>query len=255
MKYGRLPRDTDRPALTLENYLTGAGLPPAPLIVDRASKVSSWPMYMNGPDPANPPASPDGIGDCTCAAAGHMVQAWTAFAGTEHTIGDPGVLKAYEAVSGYDPVTGANDNGAQMQDVLAYWKKTGIGGHKVAGYAAMGDPTDLNLMRQVLNTFGTVYIGINCPASAQTQFGQIWEWEPNSPIEGGHAIPLQQVVTDQDGIWHVVTWGALQKATIAFMEHYVEEAWAPVSQDWIDANGTTIEGLDLTQLLSDMQYV
>lgn len=244
MKLGRLPRDTTRPALTLENYLTGPGLPPAPLIVDRASKVSSWPMYSN-----------DRIGDCTCAAAGHIIQGWTAYAGTESTVSNSAVLKGYEAVSGYNPVTGANDNGAQLQDVCKYWEQTGFAGHKLAGYAAFGDPTDLYLMRQVLNTFGTVYVGINCPESAQEQFGQVWEWEPNSPIEGGHAICLQQVVTDQIGINHFVTWGALQKATNAFVEHYVEEAWCVVSQDWIGANGTTIEGLDLTQLLSDMEYV
>jgi len=186
-----------------------------------------------------------------------MIQGWTAFANTEVTIAQSSVIQAYSAVSGYDPETGANDNGAQMQDVCAYWKQTGVGGHKIAGYAAFGDPTDLTLMRQVLNTFGTVYLGINCPYSALDQFdaGQPWSYVSGSPIDGGHAIPLQQVVTAQIGIYHVVTWGRLQRATISFMEHYVEEAWCVVSQDWIDANGTTIEGLDLTRLLSDMQYV
>ena len=258
MKYGRLPRDTDRPALTLENYLSAAGLPPAPLVVDRASKVPSWPMYMNGPDPDNQtliPKNMGGIGDCTIAAAGHMIQGWTTYATTEITISALDVLLAYEHVSGFNPVTGANDNGAQMQDVLAYWKGTGIATHKIAGYAAFGDPTDLTLMRQVLNTFGTVYVGVNLPESAEEEFGNIWTYESSSPIVGGHAICLQQVVTGQIGVNHVVTWGRLQKATNAFMEHYTEEAWAVVSQDWIDANGTTIEGLDLTRLLSDMQYV
>lgn len=240
-KFGRNPRDFSKPALRLEDYVTASGLPAAPLCVDRASKVTSWPMYGN-----------DSIGDCTIAAAGHMIQGWSAYANTEATIAQPDVITAYSAVSGYDPATGANDNGAQMSDVCAYWKNTGIGGHKIAGYAALGDPTDLTLLRQVLNTFGTVYVGINCPQSAQQEFGQIWEYDPASPIAGGHAISLQQTVTGQNGIFHFTTWGALQKATIAFVEHYVEEAWCVVSNDWITANGTSVEGLNLTQLLADM---
>jgi hypothetical protein len=28
-----------------------------------------------------------------------------------------------------------------------------------------------------------------------------------------------------------------------------------VTQDWLQANGTTVEGLDLQQLLADMQHV
>lgn len=243
-KHGRLPRDTSRHALRLEDYVAASGLPTAPLEVDRASKVASWPVYGN-----------DTIGDCTCAAAGHMIQAWTAYAGTEVTLPQSDIITAYSAVSGYDPSTGANDNGAQLQDVCKYWQQTGVGGHKIAGYAALGDPTDLDLLRGVLSVFGAVYVGINCPESAQTQFGQVWEWEPSSPIDGGHAICLQQTVTDETGIMHFVTWGALQKATTAFVEHYVEEAWAVVSQDWVRANGTTIEGLDLAQLLADMKDV
>jgi hypothetical protein len=35
----------------------------------------------------------------------------------------------------------------------------------------------------------------------------------------------------------------------------VEEAWVVVTEDWIGANGTSPEGLDLQQLLADMRYV
>lgn len=257
-KYGRQPRDFSKPALRLEDYLSAGGLPPAPLVVDRASKVASWPMYMNGPDPQNPPASLNGLGDCEIARYGHFIQAATAYAsGKMVTVPDSSILTAYEAVAGYDPQTGANDNGSTTQEALAYFQKTGLldssgNAHKIAGYAAFGDPTDLDLMRQILNSFGTVFVDINCPQSAQQQFGQIWEYVPGSPDEGGHAIDLQQVVTDEDGILHFVTWGALQKATISFVEHYTADAWCVVSNDWIDANGTSIEGLNLTQLLADM---
>jgi hypothetical protein len=273
LHYGRKPRDFTRFAPRLEDYLAPVagplrktGLPPATGNIDRATKVSSWPMYCNGPDPANPPASPDGLGDCTCAAIGHMIQAWTAYAGTEVTVPASEIITLYSAVSGYDPATGANDNGAAMQDVLDYMKSTGITDssghvHKVVAYAAFGNPTDETLLAQVLDVFGTVYSGIACPESAQTEFGNgPWTYVPGSPIEGGHAICLQRRANGGNGIDNFVTWGALQPATRGFVYNYMSEAqggeaWAVVTQDWVNANGTTVLGMDLSQLISDMQFV
>ena len=79
----------------------------------------------------------DTIGDCTCAAAGHLVMEWTANVGAETTPADADILAAYSAITGYDPKTGANDNGAVETDVLNYWRKTGIAGHKIMAYAAL----------------------------------------------------------------------------------------------------------------------
>jgi hypothetical protein len=77
LKYGRLaphPVST-HPRVYFENYLDSAQLPQAPSVVDVASKVSSWPMYYN-----------DQLGDCTCAAAGHVIQALTAYSSSEVTL-------------------------------------------------------------------------------------------------------------------------------------------------------------------------
>ena len=205
-KLGALPRDLTKFMPRLENYISGpiraTGLPPANGDVDRASLVTSWPMYLNGPDTAANmaliPGSPSGIGDCTCAAFGHVIQSWTRYAGTEVTVPASSVLKAYVAVTGmeggaYDPQTGENDNGCDPGDVLSYMKNTGMADssgkvHKVAGYAAFGDPTDEELLAQVLNTFGNVYVAINFPDSAMSQFddGEPWSVVQGSPIDGGH---------------------------------------------------------------------
>ena len=244
-KYGRKPRDTTRWAPTLEHYLT-AELPPAPVIVDRASKVTSWPMYLN-----------DSLGDCTCATVGHEIEAWTAYATAEVTLPQDDILALYEAVGGYVPGDPSTDNGCEIQDILAYWQRTGVGGHKIAAYAALGDCTNLMLMKQCLQIFGTVYLGINCPESAESQFsaGEVWTVVPGSPIAGGHAIPLQRWDNAPLGDLEVVTWGALQRMTMAFATEYVEEAWVPVSTDWITANDVTITGLNLAQLEADLAAV
>lgn len=268
-KRGYLPSDPERFRLTLESYVrpgAAVALPPVPLSadVDRAGKVTEWPMYCNGPDPENAlvtPGSPDGCGDCTCAAIGHMIQAWTAYAGTEVTVPAASVISLYSAVSGYDPQTGANDNGADPQSVLEHLRSDGITDtaghvHKVAGYAAFGNPANELLLGQVLDVFGSVYVAVNLAQAQEDQFsaGQPWAYDAGSPSLGGHMICLQRRATGAD-ILRYVTWGELQPANKAFQAHQAAEAFAVVTEDWIAANGTTVEGMDLEQLLSDMSAV
>lgn len=246
-KYGRKaphPKET-HPRLTLENYAVTA-LPKAPSLVDYASKVANWPMYLN-----------DSIGDCTCADAGHTIQAWTAYASSEVTVPDSAVLNLYEKVGGYVPGDPSTDNGANIQDILAYWQKNGIAGHKISAFAEINDCTNPWLLKQALDIFGSVYLGINCPASAQDQFsaGEPWSYVPGSPIEGGHAIALQQMVPvgNRIGIMGVVTWGQLHPMTLDFAKNYIEEAWVMISPDFMEANGESVSGFDVVQLEADFR--
>ena len=260
-KHGRIPRDHSRWAPTLEDYLrthpktamSGLETVADSEDVDRATKVTQWPMYVN-----------DSVGDCTVAEAGHAYTALSVYAGKPQVLfSDQEIISTYSAISGYDPATGANDNGCQMQDVLAYNRATGMTDvdgtvHKVLMYAALGNPTDITMLSRVLKTFGYVYIGINCPASAQDQFGNgPWTYVPGSPIEGGHCIGLhrRQPYGSRVGVFDMASWGALQPTTISFIANYIQEAWAVVTQDWIEANGSSCDGMALAQLEADMKYV
>jgi len=228
----------DKPRLVLDNYLTS---PATPSVVDFASQVVSWPMYGN-----------DTIGDCTCATAGHQIQAWTCYTGAEVTVPQEDIIQLYSAVSGYNPATGANDNGANVQDVLTYWRKSGVpvAGHKILAFAQL---QDLAKVKDALFTFGSVYLGINFPASAMDQFNadQSWTVVQGSQIEGGHAIPLQYAGTGAVP-YQIVTWGKLQGMDQAFLDTYCEEAWVVITDDWLDKNGHDPEGLDLAQLGADL---
>ena len=259
-KYGRLPMDRGRRRLTLERYLDPRsqlcrhGLPPVPLTrdVDRASKVASWPMYRN-----------DQLGDCTIAGIGHMYGAWTTYAsGTGALFTDDVIRSVYSRVGGYVPGDESTDNGCNMQDVLDDQKSNGITDsagklHKVAGYAAFGNPCDEHLIGQVLDVFGSVYVGCNVQQHMEDEFaaGTPWTWTPGGEVVGGHAICLQRRLGSGGAPLEYVTWGALQPATKGFQAGAVEEAWAVVTEDWLQANGTTVEGLDLHQLLADMADV
>ncbi len=116
LKLGKTVARHDPRALLMASYLTPA-LPAPPASFDLTSKVgSTWGMMDN-----------DQLGDCTCAAAGHLIMEWTANAGKKMvTPTDKQIVAAYSAVTGYNPVTGANDNGANEVDVLNYWRQTGI---------------------------------------------------------------------------------------------------------------------------------
>lgn len=247
-KYGRLSPHSEEthPRVHLANYLyhdVRAGADKTlPHTIDWISRVPSWPMYLN-----------DRIGDCTCAGVGHAIQALTAFATTEKTVTDNDVLKAYEAVSGYNPSTGANDNGAVMQDVLHYWFHTGLAGHKISAYASV-NIRNLAEMRSALRWFGSVYIGINVPQSAEDQFsaGQPWAVDPgaDNSIIGGHAVVIQEWDPQYA---RLITWGAVQRMTWDWFEKYGEEAWVVVTPDFIEANGLEASGVSMHQLVADFQ--
>jgi hypothetical protein len=244
VKLGRNAPQPDRPRLLLDHYLTG---PVAPAVVDYASEVISWPMYGN-----------DAIGDCTAACAGHEIQAWTRYTGAEADVPEEDIIQLYSAVSGYDPgqvqPDGSNptDTGATVQDVLTYWRKSGIpvAGHSILAFAQL---KDLSKIHDALWIFGSVYLGVSFPQSAMDQFesGQPWTVSGDGTIIGGHAVPLQYAGT---GLvpYQVVTWGRLQGMTQEFLGAYVEEAWVVITADWLDRNGHTPEGLDLQALGADL---
>ena len=169
---GKLPPhpESTHPRVKLANHLTASALPGTPMVVDYASRVRTWPMYLN-----------DQLGDCTCAGIGHSVQAWTAYGKGEVTLPDSAILNLYERM-GYIPDNPGTDQGAVEQDVLAEVQKNGIGRHKILAYAQV-DHTNLNEMKTALNLFGSVYLGAQMPQSAmtQTEAGQPWGIGPGNP--------------------------------------------------------------------------
>ena len=229
------PEDT-HPRVKLGTHLSAARLPPVPPVVDYASKVPSWPMYLNMK-----------LGDCTCAGIAHSVQAWTAYAKGLVTLPDSAVLRLYEAM-GYVPGHPGTDRGAVEQDVLAYVHENGIGGHKILAYAQV-DHTNPDEMKAALSMFGSLYVGGSMPQSAmdQTNSGLAWTFQPGSPVIGGHCFVIQR--------WDVtaapmtgVTWGQLQRMTLDWWLANGREAWVMITDDWFLANGLSVTGLDLPDL-------
>lgn len=241
VRLGRLPTKHDPRTLKLARYLTSA-LPPAPPEHDYTAKVTAWGMMGN-----------DTVGDCTVAAAGHEVEAWTAYATQEHEVTTAEVLAAYSAITGYDPARPETDQGAFCLDVLKYWRSHGIAGHMIGSFVAV-DPTRADELATALWLFGSVYLGLDLPVSAKSQ--AIWDVPAGGPVGdgapgswGGHAVCLQAY--DADGAV-IVTWGETRRVTWAFLATYCSEAYALLSPDWFSTDGTAPSGFDWETLNTDL---
>lgn len=250
-KLGKLDARHDNRTLRLERYL-GPGLLPAPPAISWATPIGSWAMMAN-----------DRLGDCGLAAAGHLIQEWTTDESSPFTPSDDQIISAYSAVSGYDPLTGENDNGVVLLDALNYWRQTGVAGRKIQAFASI-PPSASEMIKQSVLLFGGAYIGLQLPISAQNKdvwtvnhgswLGNLFHYnlddEPGS--WGGHCVPI---VAYDTNFLYVVTWGAILKMTWAFFAKYCDEAYAVLSPDWYSSKGVTPSGLDAKQLIADLALI
>jgi len=239
------PVHDDR-TLRFGNYVT-AELPTPPESVTYYQKVPTWPMYDN-----------DKYGDCTCAAAGHLIQNWTASAATEITPPDPTVLSFYEHFVGTPPPP---DEGCNMLSVLRYWRKSGLDQHKVDAFASVKLKDQVQAQNAVY-LLGGIYIGVALPDSVVPQNyagnwldipwtvpagGPVGDAAPNP--QNGHCIPA--VGYDADQLW-IVTWGSIKSMSWDFYNAYADEVYAVVSTDFIGTGGQSPAGFDLAALEKDL---
>lgn len=258
--YGRVHDDRSVPRVELRVHPHAVLAPTATADWYSAVPSNSWLMLANGPDNSISQGY-QGCGDCTCAAAGHIVDQveWYAEGNTPATVTGPAVLAMYEGLSGYSPSTGRNDNGATCQGALQYWQTNGLAGFKPAAFAQL-DVTNVNLVKTVIDYFGCVYTGFDVPGIFETQFdnGQPWDvpkGRTGSQIVGGHAVPL---VGYDANYFYLVTWGAVQKLTYAAYAKYWAgtqdgEAWAVVVPQLMEASGATPSGLNTAAANADWQ--
>lgn len=235
-KLGKLPARTDVRTLSLGRYVNRARLPTPPAVFDETANVARWPLYAN-----------DRVGDCTTAAAAHMVEAWTASArGAPVEISEQAVLDAFARVRVGD--------GAYALDVLKLWRREGIGGHRIGAFARVS-LHDHALVRAAAWLFGGLYLGLQMPAAAQRQ--PTWDWAGRLDGDaapgswGGHAV---DVVRYSDGTLTVVTWGRLQDLTWSFWDRYCDEAYCVLSEDFV-VDGRAPNGFDLDALRADLALV
>jgi hypothetical protein len=241
---GKRPATSDPRDLQFAEYVRPEALPPPPPTFghDGLIETNSWRMLGN-----------DVAGDCVWAGAAHETMLWKAEVKQAAHFSAASVLSDYSAFTGYDPVSGANDDGTNVREALGYRRSTGIldangRRHKILAYVAL-TPGDMTQLWQALYLFGAVGIGFEFPESAWADFdaGRKWSVIDGSRIDGGHYVP---VVARRDGV-RFVTWGVETAMTKAFYKTYCDEAWAILSNEPI-VNQRSPEGFDLATLRADL---
>ena len=246
MKLGKHPPKFDSRTLLFGKY-TGAGLSAPPASTTYYRKVKTWPMMQN-----------DTHGDCTCAAAGHMIEEWTACTGSAVVLTDQQILDVYNHFS-----SGKPNAGATMLDVLNYWRHEGIGGHKITGFIQL-EPRNQTQAMDSVYLFGSCYIGVSLPDFAKPADGNYlkvpWVVPPQGAVgnakpnkKNGHCVPA--VGYDERNLY-VVTWGALKAMSWQFYKTYMDEAFAVLSPDWISTKlKKAPPGFDMTTLEHDLSLL
>lgn len=241
MKLGKKDAKYDPRTLRFATYK--ASLPAAPSAYDFSNRIHGLTMLQN-----------DVLGDCTCAAVGHLVQAWTSYNGGSYVPSDAATLSLYENACGYDPMDPSTDQGGELISVLKYWKANPFEGHTIDAYVSV-NPKNQEEVRQALYYFGGVYVGVQLPLAAQNQ--TVWDvpflgirgkGEPGS--WGGHAI-ANILDYDENGLT-TITWGDTKLMTWKFLETYCDEMYCILSPDWYGPEKVAPTGFDSNALAQDL---
>src|SRR5580704_461024 len=246
MKFGKLPLRRAATTLPLSNYLRPSYVPrPEVWAYERPIHYG---MLLN-----------DSTGDCVIAACAHLELSWqvvTAKPPTEIT--DEQVIADYSAVGNYVPGDPASDRGCDMLTAMHYGLRTGYVGRPPWQTFALLDVQNTDQIKVATYTFGGVLVGFSVPSSMADQInaGQEpdWKYRPNDKPSGeGHCV----LVTGygRSG-FALVSWGKVYRTSWQFWMANVDEAYSPVSRDWLKASGVApAVGLDLDGLVQDQSVI
>lgn len=248
LKHGKKPFVPDDRDFKFAAYKTAA-LPTVPTTwgYDNIYPKNGWGMLGN-----------DEYGDCVWAGACHEHMLMNLVAGHPVTFTTADALAAYSAVTGFTPNDPQSDQGTDVRQALGYRRTTGIldslgRRHKIGAYLSLDVDRirngDFSEVAEAGYLFGQVGLGVQLPESAMTQFDEDHMWSyKGGPIDGGHYVPL----TAHRRYLEVISWARVVPTTNAFLEHYVDEAWAIVSSDFLMVSGETAAGFDMAQLQADL---
>ena len=241
LRFGKHPPKHDYRTLRLKKYFTAALTPP-PLAYDGLT-----PVYHNLDisDPAKlfPIDGNDSLGDCTIAALAHAITLFRGRVGTKRIMDKQAVVKLYMHL------TGGVDSGLNELDVLNYWRQHRVDGDAILAFATI-DAKNQEHVKQAIRLFGGVYLGFQVQENCVKEFDAGQPWTPGPLTQDGHAVFA--VSYDSTGVT-VLTWGNTQKATWAWWDECVDEAYAILPPE--AKNPNYAPGFDFAQLNADLSAV
>lgn len=202
-------------------------------------------------------------GCCVFTACGHAEDQDQALSGNVYTpITSDQVVQSY-ALTGFDPVTGANDDGAEVSQVLEWWRTVGLfDGRRILGHAKVNaaDPSELAaalwLFEGGINGMGlddTWVAGMDTMTS-----GFVWPVGPGGPNpNNGHSTYFYGGFNrvgpfiDTWGMTGTLTWSAAARYCTGQGEAHV----VITEQSLSNATKKSAAGFDAEQLLAKLSQV
>jgi len=220
---------------TLSNYVKGT-VPSAPRSFDYSNRVKDYPMALN-----------DTYGDCTIAGVIHMLQ--LAYA----EIGEVFEYPGDEAVKQeYFKLTGGADTGLVEHEVLKTWMNDGLFGTKISAYAPV-NIKNRDELAAAIYLFGSVYLGVEMPPDAETQFESHQPWHVPQYAEeasGGHCVVATGC--NRFGV-DIITWGATESMTWQWWETYGSEAWVVIPEAFVELDHGPVWNVNILSLQEDLK--
>jgi hypothetical protein len=228
-KLGLAPHD--KPASQLLEVRWAAGGPPTyPIAVDNMTGVTPG-LDRN-----------DELGDCgPTSADNHRRITTKKETGTQINTALSDVLELYAESTNppFNPLTGANDSGVQMPDLLNAMRKFGVGTEKIVAFGRLRDTSDASIYAAI-SVFKAVLLAVDLQDAQKQQTNQgMWDFSPSSEW-GGHAIAAG-AYDAQAGVVEVFTWARRVKTTTAFRAHQLWEVWVPLYQSTIDDQNDAVD--------------
>jgi len=240
-RFGKHPPKVDYRTLRLGNYLT-SDLPAPPASYSVLDTVYSD-LKQSNPAVLFPMDGNDTIGDCTIAALAHAI---TVYSGLVKKKTIP-TQKLVEKV--YYHLTGGVDSGLNVLDVMNYWHTHSVDKEKILAFVAVNTKNHTHV-QQAIEIFGGVYLGFQVQANCIQEFDAHQPWTPGPLTNDGHAV--YAVGYDAQGLT-VLTWGSTQKATWAWWDECVDEAYAILPPQ--ATNASFKPGFNFAQLKADLDAV
>ena len=250
VKLGRKPAVIDARVPFLHEVVDLSVLPAAPAEVNWYAGVeettNGWQMLGN-----------DTVGDCVQAAAMHLLQSMSNYAGRPLVPTKAETLQAYSESTGYVPGDPSTDQGTVVLGpggFMEYWLKTGLpiagGRNKIAGFVQI-KPEHLDI---AVHLFGGALRGINLPANVVAGNTVPYGWgDPKGPVAGGHeVVELGYFLIGADRASPIISWGERYQGTQAFMTAVTEEICCVVDPAAMNARGVNADGINLAAISNAM---
>lgn len=240
-RFGKLPPKKDYRTFLFQNYLK-EDIPTPPDTYTALGRVCEnlnngnyrelFPMYAN-----------DRLGDCTIAAVAHSDTVFNGLISKKEIWPEDLVIRIY------NHLTGGNDTGLAMMDVVQYFQKNVVAGDKLVAYVSV-NPHNHEHVKQAIWLFGGLFVGFQVQEKCVEEFTQGIPWQPGRLEMAGHAV--WTVGYNKAGVDNL-TWGFHQYGTWPWWDLCVDEAFVLLDAEAKEPGFAP--GFDFERLQKDLKEV